>query len=159
MRASMIHTSRRHKSLGILTVLTIALLTQSCAIRRIPPLRYIPFLGSKPDNSMEAILREALDDKDSRVRRDAVKVLGSMTRTADEQKRAAKSLGDALRDKDPMLRLEAVIALRNFTADVAGPYLKKALGDDNVMVRMEVVRVLRNIYESSTAQVQQIQQP
>lgn len=144
------------RALPILLAFTLA---QGCFVRRIPPIRYIPFLGSKGDNSMEAILREALDDKDARVRRDAVKVLGSMTRTADEQKRAAKSLGDALGDKDAMLRLEAVISLGNFTADIAGPYLKKALNDDNVMVRMEVVRVLRSIYESSATQVQAVQQP
>jgi vesicle coat complex subunit len=153
------HTSSRYNVTRILVVLVIALLTQSCFVRRIPPIRYIPHLGSKGDVSMEGILRDALHDKDSRVRRDAVKVLGSMTRTPNEQKRAAKSLGEALRDEDPMLRLEAVIALGNFTAKISGPHLKKALKDENVMVRMEVVRVLRAIYESSSTQVQQVQQP
>jgi len=140
-----------------MSVFVLSLVAQGCVIRRIPPIRYIPFLGSKPDYSMEAILRDALNDKDSRVRRDAVKVLGTMTRSPEEQRRAARSLGEALGDKDAMLRLEAVISLANFPADVAGPYLKRALGDDNVMVRMEVVRVLRKIYESSASQIQQVQ--
>jgi len=141
----------------LMSVFVLSLVAQGCVIRRIPPIRYIPFLGSKPDYSMEAILRDALNDKDSRVRRDAVKVLGTMTRSPEEQRRAARSLGEALGDKDAMLRLEAVISLANFPADVAGPYLKRALGDDNVMVRMEVVRVLRKIYESSASQIQQVQ--
>lgn len=140
-------------------LLALALLAQGCAIRRVPPIRYIPFVGSKPDNSMEAILKEALQDEDSRVRRDAVQVLGTMTRTPEESRKAARSLGEALDDEDEMLRLEAVIALGNFPAEIAGPYLKEALDDESVLVRMEVVNVLRSLYESSASQVQQVQQP
>ena len=60
-------------------------------------MRYVPVLGSSGDNSMEAILAKALDDKNPVVRLDAVRLLGQMNATPQEQRRSAAALGRALR--------------------------------------------------------------
>ena len=122
-------------------------------MRRVPPIRYVPFLGSKPDYSMEAILRKALRDKNEVVRRDAVRLLGTMTATPEEQRRTAKALSEALGDKEASIREEAVTALGKLSPEISGPYLMRALKDESVRVRVIVVKVLREAYQRQAQQL------
>lgn len=103
---------------------------------------------------MEAILERALKDDDPFVRRDAVRLLGTMTHSPEAQRRSAAALGQALKDPDDATRLEAVASLANFEADIAGPCLMKALNDKNVQVRIQVIGVLRKLYEDQITQVE-----
>ena len=127
-----------------------------CVARRLPPISYVPGLGSKGDNSMEAILRRALADKNPIVRLDAVRLLGTLNATPQEQKRSAAVLGLALNDKDENTRLEVVRSLANFSPEIAGPYLMKAMKDESIRIRLQVVMVLRQSYETISAQTEAV---
>ncbi len=127
-----------------------------CAIRRVPPIRYVPVLGSKVDTSVEGILREALKDKYLLVRRDAVRLLGTMAATPEEQRRSAKALGRALQDKEEDIRMEAVKALGKMAPEVSGPYLRKAVKDESVKVRIQVIQALKDLYQRQSSQVQSV---
>ena len=105
---------------------------------------------------MDAILARALYDKNPVVRLDAVRLLGQMNATPDEQRKSAAVLGKALDDKDENLRLEAVRSLSNFQSDIAGPYLMKAMQDESIRIRLQVVVVLRRAYESASVQTQAV---
>jgi len=105
---------------------------------------------------MEAILRQALDDNNPVVRRDAVRLLGTMTNTPEEQRRSADALRRALRDEEEDIRIEAVKALGNIAPDISGPYLMKALKDESVRVRIQVVQVLRDAQQRQAGQVQAV---
>ena len=109
---------------ALLIILLSGFVVTGCAIRRAPPVRYVPLLGAKKDTSMEAVLERALEDKNPIVRLDAVRLLGTMT-DPELQERAASALGRALKDPDENTRFEAVKSLSNFSADIAGPYLMK----------------------------------
>ena len=139
---------------GVLWIAICALLLGGCAVRRVPPIRYVPLLGGKADASMEGILSKALEDKNPVVRRDAVKLLGTMVATPEEQRRTAEALGKALRDKEEDIRLEAVRALGNIASDISGPYLMRAMKDESVRVRVQVVQVLREAYQRQASRVQ-----
>ncbi|MDA0745895.1 MAG: HEAT repeat domain-containing protein [bacterium] len=130
--------------------------TFGCAVRRVPPLRYVPVLGSKPDTSMEGILKRALDDKNPMVRRDAVRLLGTMISTPEEQRRSAAALNRALGDKEEDIRLEAVKALGKIAPEISGPYLSRAMSDKSVRVRIQVVQVLRDAYQRQAGQVETV---
>lgn len=105
---------------------------------------------------MEAILERALTDKNPVVRLDAVRLLGQMNATREEQRRSAAALGRALNDKDENTRLEVVRSLSNFDADIAGPYLMRAMKDESIRIRLQVVMVLRRAYETSAAQTEAV---
>ena len=149
-----LHVLRR--LLPVVLVMAVGMLVSGCAIRRAPPVRYIPLVGAKPDYSMEAILRKALGDKNPIVRRDAVRLLGTMTSTPEEQMRSAEALSKALGDKEEDIRLEAVKALGNISPDISGPYLMRALKDESVRVRVQVVQVLREAYQRQAGQLQAV---
>jgi HEAT repeat protein len=136
--------------------MTVAVLLGLVSACSIPPFRYIPGIGRKPDASMGAILEEALKDRNPLVRLDAVRLLGQMTETPAAQERAAQALGTALRDEDEVTRVEAVRALGNLSAEIAGPYLKKAMNDESIRVRMQVVQVLRLTHQNTSTQVEQV---
>ena len=121
---------------ALLLILLSGFVVTGCAIRRAPPVRYVPLLGAKKDTSMEAVLERALEDKNPIVRLDAVRLLGTMT-DPELQERAASALGRALKDPDENTRFEAVKSLSNFSADIAGPYLMKAMDDDSVRIRIQ----------------------
>ncbi|MEE2754337.1 MAG: HEAT repeat domain-containing protein [Candidatus Latescibacterota bacterium] len=138
-------------------IVAVILSTSACAIRRIPPIRYLPGLGSKASN-MEAILEHALKDKNPVVRLDAVRLLGTMNATREEQRKSAAALGRALNDKDEITRLEVVRALANYSPDIAGPYLMKAMHDESIRIRIQVVMVLRRSYETLSTQTDAVTQ-
>jgi HEAT repeat protein len=137
----------------------LVVLGSACAVRRVPPVRYVPLLGSSGDSSMEAILGRALKDKNPVVRLDAVRLLGQMNATPAEQRRSVVALGTALRDKDESIRIEAVRVLANFSPDIAGPYLMTAMKDESIRIRLQVVMVLRRSYETVSAQTQAVNTP
>ncbi|HAA76560.1 TPA: hypothetical protein DCE37_15710 [Candidatus Latescibacteria bacterium] len=141
----------------LLAVLALLFVVEGCAVRRVPPVRYVPLVGNRGDSSMEAILERALTDKNPVVRLDAVRLLGTMHATPEEQRRSASALGRALKDKDENTRLEVVRALANFSPDIAGPYLMQAMKDESIRIRLQVVMVLRRSYEKANAQVQAVQ--
>jgi HEAT repeat protein len=105
---------------------------------------------------MEAILERALKDKNPIVRMDAVRLLATMNTTPDQQKRSAAVLGRALDDKDENTRLEVVRGLANFSPDIAGPYLMKAMHDESIRIRLQVMMVLRRSHETLSAQTQAV---
>ncbi len=145
------------RSFGQCLLVSVLLFGMSaCAVRRVPPIRYIPGLGSSGGHSMDAILARALKDKNPVVRLDAVRLLGTMNATPAEQRKSAAALGRALDDKDENLRLEAVRVLANFRSDIAGPYLMKAMHDESIRIRLQVVIVLRRSYETTSDQTQAV---
>ena len=105
---------------------------------------------------MEGILSEALKDKNLLVRRDAVRLLGTMISTPREQWRSAAALGRALKDKEEDIRLEAVKALGNIAPEITGSYLRKAMKDKSVRVRIQVIAVLREAYQRQEGQLQAV---
>jgi len=139
----------------VILLLLTGFAATGCAVRRAPPVRYVPLLGAKKDTSMEAVLERALGDKNPIVRLDAVRLLGTMT-GPDVQGRAASALGRALKDPDETTRFEVVKSLSNFSADTAGPYLMKAMNDESVRIRIQVVQVLRQLYQDQANQIQDV---
>ena len=125
-----------------------------CAVRAVPPLKYVPGLGKKPDYSMEGILHRALGDPNPAVRKDAVRLLGTLINSPAEQQRSAEALGRALSDPEEPIRLEAVRALGNIDPNISGPYLSKALNDRSVRVRVQVIQELREAYNRQAGQLQ-----
>jgi hypothetical protein len=140
----------------VLVSVCLVVCVSGCAIRRVPPIRYIPLLGSRVDTSVEGILREALKDKNLLVRRDAVRLLGSMAATPEEQRRSAEALEKALNDKEEDIRLEAVKALGKMAPEISGPYLRKAVKDKSVRVRIQVIQALRELHQRQSSQVQSV---
>ena len=147
---------KRRIYIGFLAVLLSAPLLAGCAVRRMPPLKYVPIMGQKPDSSMEGILQQALHDKNKLVRQDAVRLLGTMIATPEEQQRSAEALGQALNDREEHIRMEAVRALGNIPVEISGPHLRKAMTDESVRVRIQVVQVLREAYQRQSGQVQSV---
>ena len=145
-------TNRFQRILG--PILCLFLMTAGCAVRRVPPVKYLPLLGEGTDSSMEGILKVALKDKNLLVRRDAVRLLGTIIATPEEQIRSAAALGRALHDKEEEIRLEAVRGLGNIPTEISGPYLSKAMKDKSVLVRVEVVRILEELYNQRSSQTQ-----
>lgn len=127
-----------------------------CAVRRMAPLKYIPVMGQELDASMEGILEQALHDKNKLVRQDAVRLLGTMIATPEEQRRSAAALGEALDDSEEGIRMEAVRALGNIPVDISGPYLREAMTDRSVRVRIQVVQVLREAYQRQSGQLESV---
>lgn len=137
---------------GVLILICIGV--SGCAVRRVTPVKFIPGIGEKPDYSMEGILHRALGDPNPAVRKDAVRLLGTMINSPAEQRRSAEALGRALNDEEEPIRLEAVRALGNIDPTISGPYLSKALGDKSVRVRVQVIQELREAYRRQAGQLQ-----
>ena len=140
--------------LKVLLVLVMSLGITGCAVRRVPPVKFVPVLGQKPDYSMEGILKRALHDKNTSVRKDAVRLLGTMINTPEEQERSAAALGRALGDREEDIRFEVVRALGNIDPVISGPYLSKAMDDKSIRVRVQVIQELREAYRRQSGQLQ-----
>lgn len=143
----------RHILVCVVLLFVVGGLT-GCAVRSVPPIKYIPALGKKPDYSMEGILHKALGDQNPAVRKDAVRLLGTLINSPEEQRRSAGALGRALDDPEEPIRLEAVRALGNIDPNISGPYLSKALKDRSVRVRVQVIQELRDAYARQAGQLQ-----
>ena len=117
----------------------------------------IPFIGKKGSKGMDAdeVLMQALQDKNPMVRRDAVRLLGEMIDTPENQMKSARALGIALKDKDEEIRLEAVKTLGNIDALYSNRYLKEALNDRSIKVRVLVIQVMKQMNEKRVAEAKQ----
>ncbi len=118
----------------------------------------IPFVGKKKQGEgvhTEEVLKQALQDKNPMVRKDAVRVLGEMIDTPENQMRSARVLSIALKDRDEEIRLEAVKTLGAIEQAYSNRYLKDALNDRSVKVRMLVMQVIRQMNEKRIADAKQ----
>ena len=118
----------------------------------------IPFIGKKKQDEgvhSEEVLKQALQDKNPMVRKDAVHVLGEMIDTPEHQMRSARVLAIALKDRDEEIRLEAVKTLGNIDPVYSNRYLKEALSDRSIKVRMLVVQIIGQMNEKRVAHAKQ----
>ena len=140
----------------IVVIITLSCTFTGCFVRRVAPVKYIPGVGQKPDYSMEGILKRALHDKNPSVRKDAVRLLGTMINTPEEQRRSAAALGRALSDSEEDIRFEVVKALGNIDPTISGQYLSKAMKDKSIRVRVQVIQELRESYSRQAGQLQAV---
>jgi len=117
----------------------------------------IPFIGKKGPEGTDAdeVLKQALQDKNPMVRRDAVRLLGEMIDTPENQMKSARALGIALKDKDEEIRLEAVKTLGAIDPAHSNRYMKEALNDRSIKVRMLVIQVMKQQNEKRVADQKQ----
>lgn len=115
-----------------------------CALRTIPPIRYVPILGKEKDITTTQVLAKALKDRDLAVRAQAVKLLGILSQSTNNKikKAAAQVLGVAAKDIDPGIRLQAIESLGKMEEKYGNKYLLNALKDPNPFVRERVLQVL-----------------
>jgi len=131
-----------------------------CALRTVPPVRFVPIVGAQEKITTTRVLIQALRDRDVGVRAEAVELLGVLGQSADGRTKAeiARVLGIALKDQDPGLRLQAVEKLGGMDASVANKYLISALRDPNTFVRTKVLSVI-GARERLAAQQQAVSTP
>jgi HEAT repeat protein len=129
-----------------------------CALRTIPPIRYLPLFGKEKEITTTALLVTALKDRDVVRRAEAVDLLGLLSQSPDRglKREVARVLGIALKDRDPGLRLQVVEKFGAMESEFANKYLLGALKDPNPFVREKVLSVLGD-RERTTAQTQSAQ--
>ena len=122
------------------------ILFNSCSLRQLPPIKYVPTLGQNRSVSTVEVLAQALEDEDILVRAHAVQLLGSIYResSAEDRRHVTKILGKASQDSDPGIRLQSIEILGVIEPLYSNPYLQKALKDNNPLVRERVMQVLAN---------------
>ena len=116
-----------------------------CALRTVPPVRFVPILGTEKSIDTTDLLMRALQDRDRAVRAEAVDLLGILGQQTGDKKtkvKVAHVLGIAMKDRDPGLRLQAVQKLGQMDGSVANKYLLNALRDPHPFVRTEVLSVI-----------------
>jgi HEAT repeat protein len=133
-----------------LTALVLSLTFAGCS--------KIPFIGKKGGQegvASDEVLVQALQDKNPIVRRDAVRLLGEMIDTPENQAKSARALSVALKDRDEEIRLEAVKTLGNIDPVYSNRYLKEALNDRSIKVRVLVIQVMKQQNEKRIAEAKQ----
>lgn len=146
----------------LICFLASALVTTSlhgCAVRTLPPIRYIPLLGAEKKVRTADVLNRALKDRDPAVRAQAVALLGDLSQSPDKKSRraAAQVLGSAMQDTDPGVRVLALEKLGALAPQLGNKYLLQALRDPNPFVRGKVLEVV-DARESRAQQQRQQQQ-
>lgn len=136
--------SLRHPRGARLGVLALCALLSGCAVRTVPPVRWVPLLGAEKKTTTTDVLVRALRDRDVAMRAQSVALLGVVAQTSDNglKREVAAVLGMALRDRDPGLRLQAVEQLGQMEAEFSNKYLYSALRDPNPFVRSKVLDVV-----------------
>jgi hypothetical protein len=121
-------------------------LNSGCALRTVPPIRFLPILGKEKTVQTTDVLMRLLKDRDRAVRAGAVDLLGDLGQTDDKKlkKEVARVLGMAMKDRDPGLRVQVVQKLGSMEAVYANKYLMNALKDPHPFVRTEVLTVIAN---------------
>lgn len=81
-----------------------------CALRTVPPIRFLPILGKEKTIETTDVLLRLLKDRDRAVRAGAVDLLGDLGQAGDKKlkKEVARVLGLAMKDRDPGLRVQVV---------------------------------------------------
>ena len=132
-----------------------------CALRTVPPVRFVPIVGAEEKITTTRVLVLALRDNDVGVRAEAVELLGVLGQSQKGKTKAeiARVLGVALKDQDPGLRLQAVEKLGKMDAAVANKFLISALRDPNPFVRTKVLSVIGDRERQSLLQQQQAAPP
>ena len=117
-----------------------------CALRTVPPIRFLPILGKEKTIETTDVLLRLLKDRDRAVRAGAVDLLGDLGQAGDKKlkKEVARVLGLAMKDRDPGLRVQVVQKLGAMEAMYANKYLFSALKDPHPFVRTEVLTVIAN---------------
>ncbi len=117
-----------------------------CALRTVPPIRFLPILGKEKTIETTDVLLQLLKDRDRAVRAGAVDLLGDLGQKDDKKlkKEVARVLGLAMKDRDPGLRVQVVQKLGAMEAVHANKYLISALKDPHPFVRNEVLTVIAN---------------
>ncbi len=118
----------------------------------------IPFIGKKGGQegmATDEVLVQALQDKNPVVRRDAVRLLGEMIDTPENQVKSARALAVALKDRDEEIRLEAVKTLGAIDPIYSNRYLKEALNDRSIKVRVLVIQVMKQQNEKRITEAKQ----
>ena len=134
-----------HLSSNLILVFSI-ILFNSCSLRQLPPITYVPMLGQNRSISTIEVLAQALEDEDILVRAHAVQLLGSIYRESPEEDRGhvTRILGKASQDSNPGIRLQSIEILGAIEPRYSNQYLQKALKDNNPLVRERVMQVLVN---------------
>jgi len=129
---------------ALLGAAALCALLAGCAVRTVPPVRWVPLLGAEKKTTTTDVLVRALRDRDVAVRAQSVALLGLVAQTTDSglKREVAAVLGMALRDRDPGLRLQVVEQLGQMDAEFANKYLHTALRDPNPFVRGKVLEVV-----------------
>ena len=113
---------------------------------------FLPFVGGGEEStSTEEVLKKALQDRNPVVRKDAVRLLGGMVDTPENQMWSARVLAIALKDKNEDIRMEAVKTLGNIDPKYSNRHLKEALNDRSVKVRVLVVQVMKEMNDKRIA--------
>lgn len=125
-------------------IVALAGLLSGCGVRTLPPIRYVPLLGTEKKITTTEVLARALRDRDVAVRAQAVRLLGVLSQGQDRKVKAevARVLGVAARDRDPGIRLLAIDRLGSMEERLGNKYLHAALKDPNPFVRAKVLTVL-----------------
>jgi HEAT repeat protein len=122
-------------------------------VRTVPPIRYVPLLGTEKKVSTPTVLARALRDPDVGVRAQAVKLLGILgqSKSGKVKREVAEVLGMATRDRDPGIRLLAIERLGEMEERYGNKHLMAALHDPNPFVREKVMVVLSGRQDRAAA--------
>lgn len=132
--------------LSVATCACWLLSAAGCGLRTVPPIRYIPLLGAEKKITTTSVLARALKDQDMSVRAQAVQLLGVLSQSDEKKvkKEVSQSLGTASRDRDPGIRLLAIVKLGEMEEEYSNKFLFAALKDSNPFVREKVLKVLED---------------
>lgn len=150
----------RRLALAALLCLGVSPLVAGCAVRTVPPVRWVPLIGAEKRTTTTDVLVRALHDRDLTLRAQSVALLGVLAQSDDDglRREVAAILGMALRDRDPGLRLQAVEQLGKMGGKFANKYLYSALRDPNPFVRSKVLEVVAAREEQARAAREQAEQ-
>ncbi|MBM3278803.1 MAG: HEAT repeat domain-containing protein [Candidatus Handelsmanbacteria bacterium] len=148
--------SRLQQFCPVLLGLWLSLATTGCAVRTLPPIKYVPLLGKEKEIPTTQVLVKALGDRDLNLRAQAVQVLGVLGQSKSNKlkREVAEALGMALKDHDPGIRLQAVELLGKMEDKYANRYLLSALKDTNPFIRDQVLKML-SVREGTRIQAEQ----
>ena len=132
---------------GLVGALCLLWLTLgACGLRTLPPIKFVPLLGSEKKIATTELLARALKDRDVAVRAQAIELLGVLSQSDrdDTKKEVARVFGVALKDRDPGIRVQVIEKLGRMEEKYGNKYLFSAVRDPNPFVREKVLSVLSN---------------
>ena len=126
----------------------------ACALRTVPPVKFLPLLGSEKKIATTEVLARALRDRDVAVRAQAIELLGVLSQSESDnvKKEVARVFGAAIKDRDPGIRLQVIEKLGRMEEKYGNKFLYAAVRDPNPFVREKVLSVLANREQDRLAQ-------